>query len=95
MYHVLSPGKDDNDTFFATYRVMTFVFHFLSIYVFYYFLTQIELKRMALFGAIIFSVMPAMLMAYNTPVHTREDTLGYALLSMGLLMIIKNKVGLF
>ena len=93
VYQIISGsgGEDDNELFFTAYRIMAFIFHYLAICLFYYFLNQTKLKIYALAGAIIFALLPAMSLAYNVPVHTREDTLAYSLLLLGLVSIFKNK----
>jgi hypothetical protein len=48
------------------------------------------MAHFAFAGAAIFAILPPLLMAYNVPLHTREDTLGYIILIAGLIAIIKN-----
>lgn len=94
VYQILSNNRHDNELFFNTYRIMAFIFHYLAICLFYYFLSQTKLKIYALAGAIIFALLPAMSLAYNVPVHTREDTLAYSILLLGLVAIMKNNIQL-
>ncbi len=95
-YQLIEKSGDNNELFFSTYRVFSFLFHALAILIFYYFLSQIGLKELAFTGATLFACLPAMLLAYNVPVHTREDTLAYCLLQFGLVAIIKNRTaGIF
>lgn len=93
----LLKGKDDNNVlFFEIYRAFAFLFHATAILIFYFFLTQVKLRETAIYGAIIFGCLPAMFFAYNVPVHTREDTLAYCILLLGLVATIKNnEVGIF
>ncbi len=91
-YHLVSGLQDNNVAFFIIYKIETFLLHFLAILAFYYFLTQINLSEYALVGAILFAILPPLFLAYNVPVHTREDTLAYCILILGLLSIIKNNV---
>jgi hypothetical protein len=96
VYLSIKGDKESNELFFSTYRVFAFLFHAFAILIFYYFTTQIGLKELAFVGAILFACLPAMLFAYNVPVHTREDTLAYCILLLGLIAIIQNKVvGIF
>jgi hypothetical protein len=46
-------------------------------------------------GAIIFILLPPMLMAYTLPVHTREDPLGYTILISGLICLVKERRWIF
>lgn len=92
VYKITTGNQDDNRTFFLVYRSMAFLFHSLAIMLFYFFLTQINLKEVAFLGTILFSLLPPILLAYNLPVHTREDTLGYMLLLVGLISIIQNNI---
>lgn len=89
-YHLVCGVQDNNDLFFILYKTEAFLLHFLAILTFYYFLTQINLSESALTGAILFALLPPLFLAYNVPVHTREDTLAYCFLILGLLSIIKN-----
>lgn len=91
IYQILSNDRNNNELFFTTYRIMAFIFHLLAICIFYYFLSQTHLKIYSLPGAVIFALLPAMSLAYNVPVHTREDTLAYSILLLGLVSILKNK----
>jgi hypothetical protein len=96
VYKITTGDQDNNRTFFLVYRSAAFLFHSLAIMLFYFFLIQINLKEMAFVGTILFSLLPPILLAYNLPVHTREDTLGYILLLVGLISIIRNNIpGIF
>jgi hypothetical protein len=96
VYKITTGNQDDNRTFFLVYRSIAFLFHSLAIMLFYFFLIQINLKETAFLGTILFSLLPPILLAYNLPVHTREDTLGYMLLLVGLISIIRNNIpGIF
>src|SRR5690606_20034412 len=48
-----------------------------------------------LLGSVIFLLMPPMLLAFTLPVHTREDTLAYTLLFLGLIAMLNEKLWLF
>ncbi len=93
-YKVTVGEKNDNEIFFVAYRCGAFLLHSLAILAFYFLLVQINLKETAFAGAVLFALMPPLLLAYNVPVHTREDTLAYFLLIVGLLSIIKNNTPL-
>jgi hypothetical protein len=92
-YHLVE-GKvqNQNRAFFIIYKLEAFVFHCFAILLFYYFLVKINLSETALAGAILFAFLPPLLFAYNMPIHTREDTLAYCLLILGLSAIINNSV---
>ena len=94
IYKLVSGEQDNNQTFFLTYKIGALFFHLLAVLIFYFFLIQINLSEMALSGAILFALLPPLAAAYNLPVHTREDTMAYSLLILGLLAIMKNKVPL-
>lgn len=94
IYKLVSGEQDNNQTFFLTYKIGALFFHLLAVLIFYFFLVQINLSEMALSGAILFALLPPLAAAYNLPVHTREDTMAYSLLILGLLAIMKNKVPL-
>jgi hypothetical protein len=89
-YNLVKGKSENNDTFLFIYRSEAFIFHCLGILLFYFFLIKINLSDTALVGAIVFALLPPLLLAYNMPVHTREDTLAYCFLILGLLAIIKN-----
>jgi hypothetical protein len=89
-YNLVISENENNDTFLFIYRSEAFIFHCLGILLFYFFLIKINLSDTALIGAIVFALLPPLLLAYNMPVHTREDTMAYCILILGLLAIIKN-----
>lgn len=89
-YKLIIGRNDSNSTFFLIYQAYAVLFHILSILLFRYFLIKISMAEVALAGSILFALLPPLFMAYNTPVHTREDTLAYSLLIIGLLAIIQN-----
>ncbi len=91
-YSALKQHSDDNDLFFHVYAAYAFFFQTFAIFLFYYFLIKIDLEHYALMGAIIFSLLPAFLLAYNLPVHTREDMMAYSLLLLGLISIVDNRL---
>ncbi len=90
IYLIIKGQYDDNKIFFRTYQFTGFVLQSLAIILFYFFLIQINLEENAWLGTLLFALMPPLLFAYNLPVHTREDTLAYTLLILGLLSIVKN-----
>lgn len=94
IYKLLVQQEDDNLLFFRTYQFTALILHCMAILGFYYFLCQINFKEFAMAGAFTFALLPALSMAYNLPVHTREDTLGYFLLLMGLVAIVRNETRL-
>lgn len=47
--------------------------------------------RRSLAGVGVFLLLPPMLLAYTLPVHTREDTLAYLLLCVGLLLLLRKR----
>lgn len=89
-YYLLSSGQNDNALFIAIYRAYAFLFHVSAVFLFYFFLLKIKPENAALAGAILFSLLPAFSLAYNLPVHTREDMIAYSLLILGLYSIINN-----
>jgi hypothetical protein len=93
-YNLVRGREDNNQTFFLVYQVEAFVLHFLAVILFYIFLTKIDLSEFAFVGSVFFVLLPPMLLAYNVPVHTREDPLAYCILTLGLLAIIKNNASL-
>lgn len=90
-YHLFRGQEDNNSIFFLIYKMEAFLFHTLAILLFYFFLIQINLSEYAFIGAVLFTLLPPLSLAYNVPVHTREDALAYCILILGLLSIIKNK----
>ncbi len=48
-------------------------------------------SRRSLLGVGMFLLLPPFLLAYTLPVHTREDTLAYLLLCVGLLLLIRKQ----
>lgn len=90
-YRVVLGSEDNNSWFFHIYRTYALLFHTGSVIIFYFMLIRLKRKRFAFWGAVIFALLPAMFMAYNLPVHTREDTLAYILLCSGILAIEQNR----
>jgi hypothetical protein len=89
-YNLIKGKNENNDTFILIYQVESILFHFLAIFLFYLFLVKINLSEYALTGALLFALLPPLLMAYKLPVHTREDTLAYCILILGLMAILGN-----
>ena len=48
-------------------------------------------SRLSLAGVVVFLLLPPFSLAYTLPVHTREDTLGYLLLCLGLLLMVRKQ----
>ncbi len=82
----------DNNSFYLTYKTWSLLFFIASVLSFYFLLRRLHFSLyFSLAGALIFLSSPPMLMAYSLPVHTREDTLAYTLLSLGMLYTIQKK----
>jgi hypothetical protein len=90
-YSMLRADSDSNLLFFTIYRTYALIAHAGAVVMFYFFIGMTDLKDLRLFGALLFALLPPMLLAYNVPVHTREDTLAYCLLLAGVISVIKNK----
>lgn len=85
-------GTPDSDTFFVVYRVWSWLFFISATVLFFFLMRSAGFDRgLSLAGAIVFLTLPPMLFAYTLPVHTREDTLAYSLLFLGLIFIVKEK----
>src|SRR5690606_37978935 len=61
---------------------------------FYLMLTVNFSPKVSFWGTVIFLLSPAIIFAYTLPVHTKEDFLGYAILCLGLIGIIKRNTPL-
>jgi hypothetical protein len=90
--NILTGSNDNNAMFFSTYRFYALIFHIAATLLFYLFLSEVGLNKMSLTGSILFAILPAMSVAYIVPLHTREDTLGYCLLLVGLIAMNRNNI---
>lgn len=89
-YYSLYDGND-SDGFYTTYKGWSLLFYISSACVFYFLLATCGFQPGYCFaGSVIFLLLPPMLMAFTLPVHTREDTLGYTLLFLGLIFLVKE-----
>ena len=74
-HHLMFDGND-SDGFYQTYRAWSLIFYVTSACAFYGLLLTCGFNPSLSFtGTLIYLAMPAMIMAYTLPVHTREDTL--------------------
>jgi len=90
-YQLINDGNEDNKLFFNVYRFVSLLFQLIAVLSVYFFCWKLELTGSALAAGILFCLLPPMLLAYNVPVHTREDMLGYTILIWGLLAIEFNQ----
>ncbi len=80
-----------NAAFYYTYLGYSLLFLLASVVAFYYLVRACRFDHSyAFFGSCIYLMCPAILMAYTLPVHLKEDTLAFFLLSLGLLCILKS-----
>jgi hypothetical protein len=87
---------NDNRGFFNTYKFWSLVFYVCSACALYWLLQQAGFSNLFSFaGSLIFLLLPPMLMAFTLPIHTREDTLAYTLLFIGIGLLLKEKRWLF
>jgi hypothetical protein len=90
-YHLVAK-KDDTELFYNVYKFWSALFYVLSTLVFFYLLRTLNFtESWSFFGTMIFLFMPAMMLAFTVPVHTREDTLAYLIFFLGLIFISKEK----
>jgi hypothetical protein len=83
-----------NLTFYWSYVSVSYLFLVAAALAFFWLLKNIGFSaQFSLMGVITFLLMPPLLLAYTLPVHTREDTLGYFLLCIGLTSLIRKKYG--
>lgn len=87
----LIAGEENSDLFFRVYKFWSGVFYVLATLFFYYLLRPNYSKALSLAGALFFLIMPPMMLAFTVPVHTREDTLAYVILFVGLILIVRQK----
>jgi hypothetical protein len=82
----------DVDGFYNTYRIWSLIFYCLSAVSMLWLLMVCGFNhRESFFGAMLFLFLPAMMMAFTLPVHTREDTLAYCLFFVGLGLLLKER----
>lgn len=95
-WHMLATHQQDNEAFFIMYKSWSLVFLITSVLSFFFLIKVTGFdNRWSLLGCSCFLISPPILLAYTLPVHTREDTLAYTLLSLGLICIFQNKIFLF
>ncbi|MEM9834295.1 MAG: hypothetical protein AAF944_26940 [Bacteroidota bacterium] len=81
-----------NTAFYWSYVLLSLVFLTGSALVFFQLLLDLRFSRqLSLAGVIIFLLLPPLLLAYTLPVHTREDTLAYIILCLGLLFLLRKQ----
>jgi hypothetical protein len=88
--------RGDETGFYYTYKFWSLLFYITSTCSFFLLLNFCGFTEQQSFaGSIIFLLLPPMLMAYTLPVHTREDTLAYTLLFVGLILMLSHRRWLF
>jgi hypothetical protein len=94
--HQVVFDRTNNIGFYFTYKFWSLLFYVTSSCLLFYLMTVAGFSNTWSFtGAIMFVLLPPMLMAYSLPVHTREDPLGYTILISGLVCLVKDKRWLF
>ena len=89
-YFILSDA-DNNQNFYAIYIFWSGIFYVSAVLSFFTLLLTLKFNhRYAIIGTILFLISPAVIFAFSLPVHTREDMMGYTILNMGLIFILKN-----
>ena len=89
-------GENNSIGFYYTYKFWSWFFYVSSACLLFYLLKIAGFDDgISLTGAIIFILLPPMLMAYTLPVHTREDPLAYTILLLGLVCLVKDKKIIF
>lgn len=82
---------DDVEGYYVTYKAWSLVFFVTSVLAAFFLLRKLDFSAVYSFaGSLIFLLMPPMLLAYTTPVHTREDTLAYTILFTGLIFLVRE-----
>jgi hypothetical protein len=85
-------SPDDVEGYYHTYKAWSLVFFTASVLAMFFLLRAIGFdQNYSFLGSLIFLFLPPMLMAFTTPVHTREDTLAYTLLFTGLIFLIQER----
>ena len=78
--------------FYHIYRFWSWFFYIASAAAMFYLLNRVGFPlKYCLAGTFTFLLLPAMLFAFSLPVHTREDTLAYTLLFLGLAFLIDER----
>ena len=81
-----------NTAFYWSYVGVSFACGIGAALAFFQLLLALEFSsRLSLAGVVVFLLLPPFLLAYTLPVHTREDTLGYLLLCLGLLLLVRKQ----
>lgn len=81
-----------NTAFFWCYLTVSLLCLIASSLAFFQLLVELNFSRsLSLLGVIIFLLLPPLLLAYTLPVHTREDTLAYFLLCLGLIFLFRKQ----
>jgi hypothetical protein len=89
--------KADNSLgFYYTYKFWSWFFYICAACLVFKLMHIASFNDWLCFtGAVIFVLLPPMLMAYTLPVHTREDPLAYTILLLGLISLVQDKKWLF
>lgn len=90
-YALLKGDTHNNHLFFTIYTVYALLAHIVAVILFHFLIGITTLKDFRLIGAVLFALLPPLLFAYNVPVHTREDTLAYCLLLVGMICVLRDK----
>ncbi len=95
-WQLLTADQPDNEVFFYVYQGWSLFFLITAVISFYFLIQAFGFnQRWRLWGCLFFLISPPVLLAYTLPVHTREDTLGYTLLCVGLLCLMHQRIFLF
>jgi hypothetical protein len=90
-YDLLKKNEENSTLFFLVYKFWS-GFFFVWATVLFYFLVRLNYSaELSFTGALLFLSMPPMLLAFTVPVHTREDTLAYAIFFLGLILILQKR----
>ncbi|NMM47242.1 hypothetical protein [Marinigracilibium pacificum] len=85
-------NPDSAEVFYYTYLYYSLAFFVISILSFFYLFKLVSKNQnLAFIFTFLILISPAYVMAYSIPVHTREDTLAYALICLGLIALLKNQ----
>jgi len=85
--------KGNNDRLYHIYIFWNFIFLAGTVFLLNHFLNILGFSQnYSIFGSLLFLACPAIFMAFSLPVHTREDFLGYFLLTLGLIFTVKKKL---
>ena len=81
-----------NAAFYGSYVGVSFACGIGAALAFFQLLLSVGFSaRCSLVGVGMFLLLPPFLLAYTLPVHTREDTLAYLLLCVGLLLLVRKQ----